>query len=246
MRVAAAGLLAGTLFLFNPSTILIFLPMLAWIAFEHRSALRQTARYSVAVLTVLLLVGFAWAFRNHLQLGKFVVRTNLGMTLYSSNNDCAYPSLISEELNNCYQTHHPNTSLQEAELLMSLGEPAYDQKRIRDAETWIRTHPKHFLRVTLARVRDFWFPTPNEHPFHSVVIWIATLLSLPGLMLMAFRRVRVTSFFLLVFLVYPLMYYIVVSDVRYRLPILWLSLLAAGYFLTHASKRIFHRIADLP
>jgi hypothetical protein len=34
-----------------------------------------------------------------------------------------------------------------------------------------------------------------------------------------------------VLLVYPMMYYIVVSDVRYRLPVLWLSLLPAATFV---------------
>ena len=36
------------------------------------------------------------------------------------------------------------------------------------------------------------------------------------------------------------MYYVVVSDMRYRYPILWLSLLPAGYFLREiAEGRIF-------
>jgi len=34
-----------------------------------------------------------------------------------------------------------------------------------------------------------------------------------------------------VFLLYPLTYYIVVSGIRYRVPILWVSTLAAGYGL---------------
>jgi hypothetical protein len=38
-------------------------------------------------------------------------------------------------------------------------------------------------------------------------------------------------FVLAVGAIYPLMYYIVVSDVRYRYPILFLSLLSAGYFI---------------
>ncbi len=45
------------------------------------------------------------------------------------------------------------------------------------------------------------------------------------------RRADATLFVVFVLLIYPLMYYIVVSDVRYRLPVLWLTLVAAGTFL---------------
>jgi hypothetical protein len=38
-------------------------------------------------------------------------------------------------------------------------------------------------------------------------------------------------------MIYPLMYYIVVSDLRYRTPVLWLSLLPAGYFLSMLTNR---------
>ena len=238
---AVAGLIAGALFLFNPSTVLIFLPWLAWLCFERRADLKQTVRYSASLLGILLLIGSAWAFRNHQQLGKFTVRTNLGMTLYSSNNDCARSSLILEELDNCYQVRHPNTSIIEAQLLLSLGEPAYDHMRIRDTETWIHAHPGRFARVTLARVRDFWFPPLYAGPFHSTVIWLATLLSLPGLLLMALRRVHATLFALVALFAYPLMYYVVVSDVRYRLPVLWLSLLPTGYFVTYMAQCVLHR-----
>jgi len=37
---------------------------------------------------------------------------------------------------------------------------------------------------------------------------------------------------LFVLAVYPPIYYVVVSDVRYRYPVLWLTFLSAGYLLT--------------
>jgi hypothetical protein len=54
---------------------------------------------------------------------------------------------------------------------------------------------------------------------------------------MARRRDRALGFVLPALLIYPLMYYIVVSDVRYRLPVLWLSLLAAAQFVVWAWDR---------
>jgi predicted lipoprotein with Yx(FWY)xxD motif len=226
-----AGLLAGALFLFNPSTILISMPWLGWLAYKHRASLKHALFYCCLVCGVLCVAGATWGVRNQEQLGKFVIRTNLGMTLYASDNDCARPSLIASEANNCYQAHHPNTSIEEAQLLKNLGEVNYDQVRRHDAEEWMRTHPIPLLRLTLARVRDFWFPIADKHVFQSAVIWICTVLSIPGLILMVRKRNDVTAFVGFVLLIYPLMYYVVVSDVRYRLPVLWLSLLSASTFV---------------
>jgi hypothetical protein len=231
MSGIGAGLLAGALFLFNPSTILISMPWLGWLAYKHRASRKQTVLYCCLVFGVLCLTGATWGLRNQQQLGRFVIRTNLGMTLYASDNDCARPSLVASEANNCYQAHHPNTSIDEAQLLKKLGEVNYDQVRKRDAEEWMRTHPGPLIRLMFARVRDFWFPIPDGHPFQSTVIWISTVLSIPGLLVMMRKRNEFRMFTGFVLLVYPMMYYIVVSDVRYRLPVLWLSLLPAATFV---------------
>jgi hypothetical protein len=226
----AAGLLASALFLFNPSSLLIFGPWILWLAFERRKALRQTLAYCSIVFAVLFIAGSAWAFRNKHQLGGFVIRTNLGMTLNASNNDCARPSMEESEQMHCYQANHPNTSFEEASLLRSLGEVRYDRLRTADAKTWIRTHPAAFLHLTLYRVRDFWFPVPWDSRFQSAVIWLTTVLSIPGVIIMGRRRDRALALIILTLAIYPLMYYFVVSDVRYRLPVFWLSLLPAGSF----------------
>jgi hypothetical protein len=227
VTASLAGVIAGVLFLLNPSSILIFLPWTAYLMIRRTATLRQV---SVLVAT-LFLIGSIWAVRNYLQLGAPVVRTNLGMTLYASDNDCAQASLSADEENNCYQTHHPNVSLEEAQLLQTLGEVKYDRKRTVDAESWIRTHQGRFWMLTLERFGQFWLPAPDERPFNTRAIWVVTVLSLPGLILMIFRREPVTWFVLTVLVIYPLPYYIVVSDARYRYPVLWLSLLPAGYFM---------------
>jgi hypothetical protein len=49
-------------------------------------------------------------------------------------------------------------------------------------------------------------------------------------MFLALRRLPALLYILGVLLAYPPMYHCVVSDVRYRYPVLRLSLLAAGYF----------------
>lgn len=227
---ALAGIVAGLLFLLNPSALLVFLPWILYLYIRTRTHAPHAFKYCSVLLVAMCILPVAWAARNYCQLGAFVVRTNLGMTLYVSNNDCAQSTLIQERLSGCYEAHHANHNASEAELVRSLGEVRYDRMRIADTKNWIFSNPGRFCRLTLARIRDFWLP-PAEvgSGYHANFIFISTVLSLPGLILMGYRREPVTPFVLGGLLLYPLMYYIVVTDIRYRYPILWLSLLPAGY-----------------
>jgi hypothetical protein len=247
-RAALRGAVAGLLFLLNPSSLLVSLPMLGYSLQVARTDCRHAVRYLSVFFAVLCLFIAGWGVRNYQQLGAFVVRTNLGMTLYASNNDCAESSMFGNHMNGCYQTHHPNASLAEAELLRSLGEVRYDRMRIGTTRDWVQANSARFLKLTFVRIREFWFPALEILPESSVfpdslrnlvkqqngvtyVIWSITGLSIPGFILMTVRRVPVTIYVLVVLALYPLMYYVVVSDMRYRYPVLWLSLLPAGYFI---------------
>jgi hypothetical protein len=228
VRGLVAGVIAGVLFLLNPASLLVIAP---WIVFQFLLGRnrRYVLRFGLVLATIVFLMAFAWSWRNDRQLGAFVIRTNLGMTLYSSNNDCAESSLLKNTARNCYQTHHPNTSVAEAQLLRQMGEVAYDRKRIDDTKLWIRANPARFAELTKTRFVEFWFPPLDENVVATYTIWIATALALPGLVLMALRRQSMAWYIVAVLVLYPMLYYIVVSDVRYRYPVLWLTLLAAGF-----------------
>jgi hypothetical protein len=197
-----------------------------------------------------------WGARNYHRFGVFALRITMGMTLYASNIDCAEVDIFRDQLYGCYNAHHPNTSLSEAELLRTLGEVEYDHKRVKDVKDWVYQHPSRFALLTAKRVLRFWFPQTlpsaeeilekGGYPIPEQVRgWIArrnavayvlcliTVLSIPGVFVMAYRRLPVTVYVLAVCAIYPLMYYIVISDVRFRYPELWLSLLPAGYFIAY-------------
>lgn len=258
------GIIAGLLFLFNPSSLLVLLPWLGFLLWRAKEHKRYAVRYCAIVVAAMSVFIVGWGGRNYVELGSFVVRTNLGMTLFASHNDCAQSSMIRDLMNGCYQSHHPNSSLAEAEYLRRVGEVQYDKNRTSDAKAWIRAHPAMFLRLTARRILEFWFPPaeviPSGYTFsnnfgladydqrwmrqqHGVdyAIWTVTGLSIFGLVLMAFRRQAVIAYVLSVLALYPLMYYMVVSDVRYRYPVLWLSLLPAGYFICELMRGgVFH------
>jgi hypothetical protein len=243
-----AGILCGFLFLLNPSSLLIVLPWIGFLLWRGKANLRRSARSCGTMVMILFMFVAAWGGRNYYQLGAFVVRTQLGIALFVSNNDCAQSSILRDQLNGCYQSHHPNVNVHEAELLRASGEVQYDRKRIADTKRWIRSNPAKFFEFTAARIHEFWFPAREVLPTDIVfsdafrrwvnqqnrvayAIWIITALSVPGLILMTRRREPLTLFVLTVLAIYPLMYYVVVSDMRYRYPVLWLSLLPAGYFV---------------
>lgn len=260
-RAILAGVIVGLLFLLNPASLLVSVPWIAFLLWRTKTNLRRGVKSSVVILAVLCAFVCGWCGRNQHELGAFVARTNLGMTLYASNNDCAESSMFKNELSGCYQVHHPNTNIREAELLRTVGEVKYDRMRIADTKNWVRANPASFLKLTAMRVLEFWFPAVAVVPIRpgnsannydipdwvrhwvsqqngiAYAIWLVTGLSVPGLILMVRRREAVTLFVFAVLAVYPLMYYVVVSDMRYRYPVLWLSLLPAGYFIREVVSR---------
>jgi hypothetical protein len=232
--ILAGGALAGALMLLNPSCLLVILPWLGCQILYRKT----TTTSSVLILIIAALFTAPWLLRNYIIFGGLVVRTEFGATLYASNNDCAQPSLIEEEHNSCFLTHHPNTWPDDARQLRDIGEVRFDRIRLDAALAWTRSHLARFLELIVARIRNFWFPPFDEHILNVAAIGLATLLSVPGLILMARCREPITLFTILALLIFPLMYYLIVSDPRYRYPILWLTLLPAGYFLS--------RLADHP
>lgn len=212
-------------------TLLVLLPWFCYLLVLQKGALLHRAKFCCVVIGTVILIALPWTLRNNIQLGSFVVRTGLGLNIYFSNNDCSRTDMIEDLKSGCAAIYQPNFNLNEARAFRDLGEVQYDRERLAEAEVWMRTHPGRFLGMTSSRFAAFWFPRTVEHPFKTTVIWLFTLLSVPGLILMCNRNLPLAIFMILVLSVYPLVYYVIVSDVRYRYPVLWLSLLPAGYFV---------------
>jgi hypothetical protein len=194
--------------------------------------MRETFPFAAAVLVLMAMCNVPWVVRNYRIWHAPVMRTNFGMALYSSNNPCARSTLYDNTRTGCVQATHPVSSASEVRLLQTLGEVEYDRRRTADGAAWIRSHPRAFLRLTRARIFEFWFTDFDMAPRAAYAIWLITLLSIPGIVRMARRRELATPFIVAVWLLYPLMFYVVNSCDRYRFPILWTSLLPAGYFLS--------------
>jgi hypothetical protein len=233
-----SGILAGTMFLLNPMTLLVIFPWLVYLLFLRVVPMKSLISYCVIVLGVTAVMVFPWMLRNYHQLGSFVVRTSFGRTIYSSNLDCSKTNLIEDLHSGCAAAYEANFDMNEAIAFRDLGEVNYDHVRMAEAKAWIQSHPKRFLHLTFSRFVAFWFPRTVEYPVQSIAIWIASLLSIPGIIIMLYRREPFAVFTILTLAIFPLVYYVVVSDVRYRYPVIWLSFLSAGYFLAWLLRRM--------
>jgi hypothetical protein len=224
-----AGAMAGMLLLLNPACLLAIVPWLAYLWTPGAGSRGARIRFVAILVAVAALCNLPWLIRNYNIWGRLVVRSNFGMTLYSSNNDCASVSTGTNISSGCYGMTHPAYSAREVERIRSLGEVEYDRQRTAEAVAWIRLHPRRFGHLLIERIVQFWLPAKWGTRYSLYATWATTILSLPGLLLLARKRMRLALFFMAVWVLYPAMYYIVMADLRYRYPILWTSLLPAGY-----------------
>ena len=233
----ATGALGGLLLLANPSLAIVLAAWLVFVLVRARTGWASALRFAAIWCLTAAMCTLPWLARNYRVWGSPLLRTSFGITLYSSNNDCAEPSLFQEMNSGCFQKTHPSFSEREAGLLARLGEPRYDSLKASEGMQWIRAHPARFASLCAARVRDFWFPDPTPSPYTCYAIWAVTILSIPGIVRMIRRRTAAGWFVLAAWVAYPALYYIMLSCDRYRYPILWTSLLPAGSLLADLARR---------
>jgi hypothetical protein len=227
-RVCFYGLLLGVVLHIAPAFLTVFIALAASELLVRPD--RAEMRRWLAVGAVAALVILPWTLRNRVRLGGWIfMRSNLGIELQMSNNDRSGPSSSANHDAGLYRDTHPSVNIAEATRVRDLGELAYNQERMAQAKTWIRTHPRRFAELTLARIRLFWLGWWGD-PETAWIFTLASTLSAAGAWLMwrdghreALRR------FAMVWIFYPLTYYLVQHLPRYRVPIWWTVVLSASY-----------------
>ncbi len=172
-----------------------------------------------------------WTLRNARALGGvFFVRSNFGLELRMGNHEGAGATL--QESARGGTERHPRTDLAEAEKVARLGELEYMRAAGREAAAWIRSHPREFLRLTALRFAQFWLGPRDDLPVAAGTT-LLSLLAVAGAArsfprLDGLRRAAI----LVPLVTYPLVYYLVGYEARYRQPVDGLLLLlAAAAFL---------------
>ena len=223
----AHGAAWGTALLVTPSLALVLVG-LAELAFVVRYR-KDPRRMAVALLCCGLGVLAAlspWIVRNYVRLGGFVWgRDNFGLELSVSNGPGAHWS-NPDNSRRIYSTH-PSRYKPEAQKVAAMGEIAYNQERKEQAIHWIRDNPGEFARLTAQRAFHFWFPS-GRNLAHFTALSILTSAAFVGLVILARRRSPAFAIVTVIWLSYPLLYYVIQWSSRYRLPIDWTLLLSAA------------------
>jgi len=234
MTVSGAALLGafwGVIVLTNPVAVLL---LFAWpLIIVARAPKGRHPLKSLAVLFgVAMLVVAPWIARNYVRFGAFIfVRDNLGLELALGNNPCAGATLAQNIASGCHHSIHPNSNPSVAKRVSSMGEYRFDQERLHEALNWIQENRKTFARLTIERVRQFWFPTLQRR-WEMPIVWCITPLAFIGFALL-WRSLRTIGLLIgVTWVFYPVIYYLVPGDPRYVYPIYWTMLLPAGYALT--------------
>lgn len=242
-KVILTGILWGVCLWMATVPVLILLAWIAWVFVRTRIP-RQ---HKLLLLFLPFLIISPWLIRNFKVFHHFVfMRDNLGLELAVSNNPCATFWLEINKSNGCFEINHPNSSLDQAQRVRKLGEYDYNQLRLHEAIDWIRANPGTFGDLTWLRFVAFWFPSPTGHPmsdrgipFEVLVVWLMTLLSIGGLWLVWRRNAVAAGVLMLWLTLFPLIYYIVQFDSRYRFPILWVNFLLGGVLITEIAKQLW-------
>jgi hypothetical protein len=230
------GILWGSAMLFAPA----FLPILLAFLFAGWFLIAQKQRaayvgWACLLFVAVLIILTPWTVRNFKQFGGIVfIRDNLGLELFTANNDRALPTL--EENMKLPKRPHPNDNHLEAEELMRQGELRYNKQKLGLAIRWIGDHPSRFVFLTMQRFLYFWFPN-SDRIWKRVLAGAITLLAWLGFFFSC-RTHRLASIMIAVlWIVYPLIYYIMQADPRYPYPIYWTLLLMAAVSILHLGTR---------
>ncbi len=243
----AIGILLGVLGLTAPTAGIIFVGWLAWVVWRGRLTIFRKSNLIIVLLPALIVT--PWIIRNYLVFDRIVsVRDNFGLELSVSNNDCAVFGVVQNRYSGCFGKVHPNASFDEARKVLDYGEPVYNDLKLREARFWIWNHKAHFLKLCAVRFAAFWFPPVDHGPFallgrggrvERFTVYAMTLLSIPGLYILWRQDRKSAALCVICLVLFPLVYYVVQYEERYRYPVLWMTFLLGSLPITDFVRHIF-------
>jgi len=208
--------------LINASLLSVFPGWLGYAAYRARARGASWMRLSALTLAVFAAGISPWMLRNELVFHRVMIRSNFGLEFWLGNNPDVPDSWT--------WWLHPNENGDEREKLSKMGELAYMEEKRHLAIRFIETHPRDFARFCYHRFMHTWTGTTDpiadiwrylSLPVKAVIghSVLYSLLALIGLFFV--RRAEPVKSFPLVFmmLVFPMVYYITHTTLRYRHPI---------------------------
>ena len=167
-----------------------------------------------------------WIIRNYVTLGGFVWgRDNFGLELSLSNGPGAHWSNPQNRprIFSMHPSRYPPATLK----LIAQGELAFNADRKREAVEWIQGHPREFTALTLQRAVHFWFPSGRNRA-HQMALAALALIAFAGFAILWRRGNPASAIIAAIWVMYPLLYYVIQWSSRYRQPIDWTLILCAS------------------
>jgi asparagine N-glycosylation enzyme membrane subunit Stt3 len=227
------GAYCGLAMLVNPSLMLALCAILGWTVYQTRSV-RDYGPWMC--LLVFLAVFAPWPIRNAHVLHAFIpLRSNFGYELWQGNHAGATGIFDA--------TLEPLQNKVEYSKYAFMGEIAYMQDKSILATTYIRAHPRAFIKLSAKRVKFFWMGTGTNVNSGVVELHIVStsLLGMLGLVALFRQRRSMAMLFLLPLLIFPLPYYITHPDFRFRLVLDPLLTILAAYWVTSLHAHLENR-----
>lgn len=220
---AGYGAMWVTGVLINPSILSLFPFFLAWLVWEARKAAVPWAKPVAAALLIFTIGLIPWTIRNYRVMGKFIVlRSNFGLELWLGNNPDVTDTMS--------DWAHPNDNPAEAEKYARMGEITYMADKEHKAFAFMRTHPADTLNFMFRRFVENWLGITDS----PADLWATGILKVQGFIVLNSllsvlcllgalfaRRARIPEapLYVAVLLIFPLVFYLTHSSLRYRFPI---------------------------
>lgn len=218
------GLLWGFTLMTNPSLGSLLPFLLGWAACRAwREINFQAIKPALVAAGIAILCCVPWTVRNYVVFHRLIpLRSNLPLELYIGNNENYAP----------HATWPPKIS-KERELVryFHMSEMAFMDEEKRKALAFMHTYPEIEVRLIAARFLAFWtglmnpwqaFLSVDSTPLVRVLLVCSTATALGGflgIVVLLWKRSPYAIPLASYPAVYPLLYYITHSNLRYRHPI---------------------------
>ena len=235
----AYGALWGIALLTNPVLGILLPIFLLWLAFRRTSDSARNRRLAAVALGVAVLVCLPWTIRNYSRFHRVIpMRSNLPFELWIGNND-----IFDEHAVGGIQRI---TRFGEIRLYTQLGESGFIDEKRRLAFEFIRTHRALEVRLTGRRIVATWLGTETPwRDFWSTDSWLIRTIFLSNSFITIGTVVAIGLLFMRknqyavplagVPLLFPIVYYVTHTSLRYRHPmdpiLLFLTALAIAAVL---------------
>lgn len=226
------GLAAGAALLLSPALLFTLAALLAWTLARHATRRQWLTGMALAAVGALLVLA-PWVYRNARVLGSPVLfRTNFGLELSLAYNDAGEATALDKRI----LERHPLKNAAVSQRVATVGEVAFNRERQREALDWIAAHPGKAAELAALHVFYFWFPPAPSLPA-AILRAMLTIAAILGYAAVVRKRSPAGVLIGLVWITFPLIYYVLYWSSRYRYPMDWTLLLCSAALLDYAMER---------